>query len=85
MSRREFKISARQRRRALGFGHLNAALWATGNGLTTGPLVYYLARDLGAVGLTLGLVLALPNLAGVLRLVAPAVIYRAGTARRAIC
>jgi MFS family permease len=83
MPRREFNISARQRRRALGLGQFNAALWAIGNGLTTGPLVFYLVRDMGAAGLTLGFVLALPNLAGVLRLVAPAVIYRAGTARRA--
>ena len=33
-------------------------LWATGNALTTGSLVSYLARDLGAQGLALGLVLA---------------------------
>ena len=76
-------LTPSERRRALGLGHVNAALWAIGNALTTGPLVSYLARDLGAQGLALGLVLAIPNLAGVLRLVAPAVIYRAGTARRA--
>jgi hypothetical protein len=46
-------------------------------------LVVYLARDLGAQGLGLSLVLATPNLAGLLRLVAPAIVYRAGTARRA--
>ncbi len=78
-----FEISAGARRRALSLGHVNAALWAIGNGLTTGPLVYYLARDLGAAGLALGLVLAVPNLAGLVRLAAPAVIYRVGTARRA--
>ncbi|MBI2825355.1 MAG: MFS transporter [Planctomycetia bacterium] len=58
-------------------------LWAVGNGLTTGPLVYYLAQDLGARGLALSLLLATPNLAGLLRLFAPAVIDRAGDARRA--
>ena len=83
MRHRRFPISAIERRRALGLGHVNAALWAIGNSLTTGPLVSYLARDLGAQGLAIGLVLALPNLAGVLRLAAPAVIDRAGTARRA--
>jgi MFS family permease len=83
MASRSFEISPPVRRRALAEGHVNAALWAIGNSLTTGPLIYYLASDLGAQGLALGLVLAVPNLAGVLRLAAPAVIYRAGTARRA--
>jgi hypothetical protein len=72
-----------QRRRALALGHVNAALWAAGNSLTTGSLVSYLARDLGAQGLALSFVLALPNLTGVLRLGAPSLIARAGTARRA--
>jgi MFS family permease len=72
-----------QRRRALALGHVNAALWAAGNSLTTGSLVSYLARDLGAQGLALSFVLALPNLTGVLRLAAPSLIARAGTARRA--
>ncbi len=64
-------------------GLVNGGLWAIGNALTTRSLVSYLARDLGAQGLALSLVLAAPNLAGVLRLAAPALIYRAGTARRA--
>ncbi len=72
-----------ERRRALGLGHVNGGLWAAGNSLTTGSLVVYLARDLGAQGLGLSLILAAPNLAGLLRLVAPAIIYFAGTARRA--
>ena len=38
---------------------------------------------MGAQGLALSLVLAAPNLAGLLRLFAPGIIYRAGTARRA--
>ncbi|MEX0676440.1 MAG: hypothetical protein WD063_05160 [Pirellulales bacterium] len=76
-------LSPRRRRRALALGHVNGGLWAVGNALSTGSLVSYLARDLGAHGLGIGLVLATPNLAGLLRLVAPAIIYRAGTARRA--
>lgn len=71
------------RRRALAWGHVNAALWAGGNALTTGSLISYLARDLGAAGLGLSLILAAPNLAGLLRLLAPPLIYRVGTARRA--
>jgi MFS family permease len=76
-------IDPRQRRRALDLGLVNGALWSVGNALTTGSLVSYLARDLGAQGLGLSLVLAVPSLGGVLRLIAPAIIYRARTARRA--
>jgi MFS family permease len=83
MSARATPIDAPQRRRALALGHVNGALWSIGNGLTTGPLVIYLAQDLDAQGLALGLVLATPNLAGLLRLAAPAIIYRLGTAKRA--
>ena len=83
MSATASPLAAHERRRALALGHVNAALWAAGNALTTGSLVSYLARDLGAQGLALSLVLAAPNLAGLLRLCAPGIIYRAGTARRA--
>jgi MFS family permease len=76
-------LDPHRRRRALAWGHVNGAFWALGNSLSTGALVVYLARDLGAAGLGLSLVLATPNLAGLLRLVAPAIVYRAGTARRA--
>jgi MFS family permease len=76
-------LSPARRRRALAWGHANGGLWAAGNSLSTGSLVIYLASDLGAQGLGLSLVLAAPNLAGLLRLVAPAIIYRAATARRA--
>jgi len=72
-----------ERRRALRLGLWQGAIWAIGNALTTGSLISYLARDLGAQGLALSLVLAAPNLGGVLRLCAPALLDRAGTARRA--
>jgi len=72
-----------RRRRALNLGHVNGALWAIGNGLTTGPLVSYLAQDLQATGFALSLLFAAPTLAGLLRLAAPVVIHRAGTAKRA--
>ena len=83
MARRASPLTLPLRRRALSLGLVQGGVWALGNALTTGSLVSYLARDLGASGLALGLVIAAPNLAGVLRLAAPAVIYRAGTARRA--
>jgi MFS family permease len=83
MSDDAIPMNAHRRRRALGLGHANGGLWAIGNALSTGSLVVYLASDLGAQGLGLSLVLATPNLAGLLRLVAPAIVYRAGTARRA--
>lgn len=71
------------RRRALGLAHVNGALWSLGNGLTTGNLVSYLAQDLGAKGFQVGLILALPSLVGLLRLAAPALIRRLGSARAA--
>lgn len=78
-----FKIGAAERRRAFRLGYLNGALWAIGNGLTTGALVTYLALDLGAKGLGLSLILAAPALVGALRLAAPPLIARLGTAKRA--
>lgn len=54
--------------------HANAALWGLGNGLTSTTLATYLARELGAEGLAVGLIVASPNLAGVLRLGAPALL-----------
>ncbi len=64
-------------------GHVNAALWAAGNGLTSGTLLVFLAQDLGAKGLGVSLILAAPAVAGVLRLGTPAVIRRCGSEKRA--
>ena len=83
MSRAPNRLTMHQRRRALALGHVNGALWSAGNALTTGPLVSYLAQDLKASGLALSMLFAAPTLAGLLRLAAPAVIHRAGTAKRA--
>lgn len=57
-------------------------LWSVGNGLTTGAVISYLAMDLGARGLALSLILALPALVGLLRVAAPAVIAWLATTRR---
>lgn len=70
------------RRRALCLAYLNSMLWSIGNGLTTGALVIYLAKDLGASGRQIGLLLAAPALVGVLRLFTPAIIGLFGTAKR---
>ena len=59
--------------------HANAALWGLGNGLTSTTLATYLARELGAEGLAVGLIVASPNLAGVLRLGAPALLRAIGS------
>lgn len=77
------RIAPAQRRRAFGLGYLNGVLWAVGNGLTTGTLVTYLAIDLGARGLGLSLILAAPTLVGLLRMLAPPLIARLGSAKRA--
>lgn len=77
MSQRgQWQLDRSARRRALRNGVINGALWYAGNALTTGTLVIYLALDLGARGTTLSLILALPALAGVLRLGTPALIAR---------
>lgn len=77
------RIDPATRRRALGLGYVQGALWSIGNGLTTGALVTYLAIDLGAKGLGLSLILAAPALVGLLRICTPPLMARLGTAKRA--
>ena len=78
------RTTSHARRRALGWGHVNGALWSIGNGLTTGTLIVYLALDMGARGASIGLILATPYLVGLLRMGAPLLIRRFGTAK-AMC
>jgi hypothetical protein len=61
----------------------NGVLWAIGNALTTANFILFLGRDLGAAGLGLSLLLALPNLAGILRLFAPWLTRVLGDSKRA--
>jgi hypothetical protein len=63
-------------------GYLNGALWAIGNGLTSGSLITYLAIDLGAQGVGVSIVLAIQAMVGTLRIAAPTVIGLVGGARR---
>jgi len=72
------------RRRGRRLAYWNGGLWAVGNGLASTLLVVYLALELDAPGLGLGvgLILAAPNLAGVLRLAAPALVEKLGDRKR---
>ena len=56
----------------------NGAFWAMGNGMVSTTLVIYMAMQLEVPGIGLGisLILAAPRIAGLLRLVAPAMIGR---------
>jgi len=71
-------LSVSQRRRAMRCAYGNGAVWAVGNGLASTTLVVYLAMELGAqrIGLGIGMILAMRHLVGLLRLGAPAVIGR---------
>ena len=75
------QLTSAVRRRAIRLAYSNAALWSIGNGLTSGTLLYYLALDLGAAGLELSLILAMPALVGVLRLTTPAFVRLCGGAK----
>lgn len=75
-----------QRRRARRLAYWNGAVWAVGNGLTSTTLVIYLAFELNVprIGLGIGLIVAAPQIAGLLRLGAPALIGRL-TDRKRFC
>ena len=71
-------LSPSQRRWAWNLAYWNIGLWAIGNGLTNTTLVIFLALQLDAnkLGLGIGLILAMPQLVGLLRLAAPVLIGR---------
>lgn len=64
----------------------NGTLWALGNGLASTTLIVYLARELHSerLGLGIGLILAAPQFAGLLRVIAPALI-RGQAGRKVFC
>ena len=70
------RLTVSQRRRARQWAYWNGAIWAIGNGLASTTLIVYLAMDLGAeqIGLGIGLILATRHVVGLLRLSAPAMI-----------
>ncbi len=71
------------RRRARRLAVWNGAVWAIGNGLASTTLVVYLAKELRAewFGVSIGLLVAAPSLAGLLRLAAPLLIECTGRKR----
>jgi len=71
-------LTISQRRRAWTLAYWNVGLWAIGNGLSSSTLVIYLALELEApkIGLGIGLILAMRHLVGLLRLAAPLLIGR---------
>jgi len=73
-----------QRRRARQLAYWNGAIWSIGNGLASTTLVVYLALELGAgrIGLGISLILAARHVVGVLRMGAPAMIGRLIDRRR---
>lgn len=79
-------LTVSERHRARRLAYRNAALWALGNGLGSSWLLVWLAMDLGArqIGLGLSLIRAAPQLAGLLRLGAPAMIGRLA-GRKSFC
>ncbi len=74
----EKPLTVISRRRAMRLAYWNGTLWAMGNGLASTTLVVYLALEFESrrLGLGIGLILAAPNLVGVLRLAAPVMIGR---------
>ena len=62
---------SRPLRRFVRWGLLQHVFWSVGNALTAGPLLLYLAMDLGAKGAALSWILAAPQLAGALRMATP--------------
>jgi MFS family permease len=73
-----------QRRRARRLAVWNGAIWAVGNGLVSTTLIIYWAKELKAawIGLGIGLVSAAPQIVGLLRLGAPAMMARLADRKR---
>ncbi|MFZ1933019.1 MAG: MFS transporter [Thermoguttaceae bacterium] len=73
-----------ERRRARRLAVWNGAIWSIGNGLVGTTLIVYWAKELHAawIGLSIGLVAAAPQVVGVLRLGAPAMIARLADRKR---
>lgn len=80
------KLPIFRRRVARRMAVWNVAIWALGNGLASTTLVMFLARELHAerLGLGIGFIVAAPQIAGLLRLAAPAMIARLGN-RKLFC
>ena len=72
------RLTKPQRRAALRLAYWNGGLWSVGNGLVGATLISYLALELGARGLAVGVILATPRLIGLLRVFTPRMLAWAG-------
>ena len=74
----ESPLAVVDRRKAMRLAYANGAVWALGNGLFNSWLILYLALEfrLPQAGLGIGLIVAAPQLAGLLRLGTPSLIGR---------
>lgn len=77
-------LTNHQRRRAMRLSYWNGGFWAIGNGMVSSTLITFLALELGAAGLAVGLILAAPRLIGVLRIFTPNLLAWSGH-RQKLC
>lgn len=84
--RTDTPLAVFHRRRAMQLAYWNGAIWSIGNGLASSLLILYLAMELDVPGIGLGisLILASPQLIGLLRLGVPALIGRMAS-RKQFC
>jgi MFS family permease len=69
-------------RKAIRLAMANAALWAVGNGLATTTLITYFAREMGAKGIAVSLILASATMVGLLRQLTPWLVAKVGSRKR---
>lgn len=81
-SSRKLGIKPADRRRSIVLSYVNGGLWGMGTGLASVTLVTYLAREFGALGWAVSLLLAAPAMVGLLRLLAPLWMEKLGSRKR---
>lgn len=81
-SARKLGLTTAERRHSIVLSYLNGGLWGAGSGLASVTLVTYLAREFGALGWAVSLLLAAPAMVGLLRLLTPLWLEKVGSRRR---
>lgn len=83
-SQSNFPLTVKQRGQGRRNAYWNGALWSVGNGLASSSLVIYLAIDLRpkCPALGISLIIAAPQIVGLLRLATPAMLARLGNRKR---
>ncbi|MGC3966736.1 MAG: MFS transporter [Pirellulales bacterium] len=82
VSERDFLAEKHELRTAVRRSYRAAVLWSAGNALSSGMLLVYMIRALGASGFQVSLLLSAPALMGLLRLFTPSLVVRLGSAKR---